>query len=339
MKKEKKEKKVKQSKEKKQNGKFKDGFIIFIMLAATVALSVIGISAYADGSDKTDESTTVATTWNEEQEVIQSTEAAPQTTEATAAETTTKTEKATEKETTKKAEEKVTEKEKEETTKAPETTEKQEKDETEEILAAISDGINSLKASDANFTGIKTQDISVQLTTCSVPALTGLINKVIEIFTGEETFTYEFVNGVAEDPEGSDPISSSKAIPPTDKPFTLTKEGVASAKKEKDGDNTVYTIVVVAEKSTLADPRPPHHNAAGDTFDLSELDIPTGEITKADFEYPGATVSVTVDKDGKVIRYHEHLDMKGVGEGNAIGINASGEMEGYIDETWDIQWK
>lgn len=209
----------------------------------------------------------------------------------------------------------------------------------EEILKAVSDAINSLKASDASFVGVKTQDIHVELTDCSAPSLTGLINKVVSLFTGEETYTYDFTNGVADDPEEKGTISSNKAIPPTEKPFTLTKEGIASAKAEKEGENTVYTIVVVAEKSTLSDPRPPHHNAAGDTLDLSAINIPTGEITKADFEYPGATVSVTVDKDGKAVKYHERLEMKGVGEGKALGITASGEMVGYIDETWDIKWK
>ena len=63
-----------------------------------------------------------------------------------------------------------------------------------------------------------------------------------------------------------------------------------------------------------------------------------GEVTKADFEYPGAQISVTLDGEGKVVEYHEHLDMKGTGEG-ALGLTASGSMEGYIDEKWSIEWK
>ena len=64
-----------------------------------------------------------------------------------------------------------------------------------------------------------------------------------------------------------------------------------------------------------------------------------GKITDSEFNYPGATVTVTYDKDGKVIGYSEHLDMNGMGKGEAFGISASATLEGYIDESWEIVWK
>lgn len=219
-----------------------------------------------------------------------------------------------------------------ETTAAP-------KDEKQEILDAVAKGINSLKDPSASFKGTKTQVLSITLVDCSMPKATGIVNKVLDFFAGEEVFEFDFTDGTATDPETGDPITSAKAIPPTDKPFTLTKEGIAEAKKEIQGDNTVYTIKLVPESSTLEDPRPPHHGGACDTLDFSAFSLPLGEVTKADFTYPGATVSVTLDKSGKIVRYHERLDMSGVGEGRALGLTASGTIDGYIDETWDIVWK
>lgn len=64
-----------------------------------------------------------------------------------------------------------------------------------------------------------------------------------------------------------------------------------------------------------------------------------GEITKADLSYSGAVVSVTVDKNGNVVAYHERLEISGTGEAAAIGMTGGGTVEGYIDETWSIQWK
>lgn len=209
-----------------------------------------------------------------------------------------------------------------------------------DILAEVAKGINSLKSDTASFTAVKKQLISIDLIECSVPLLTGPINTVIDFFEGEEMIEYDITNGKGPNPEKSgEETVVNHEIPPTDKPFTLTLDGVAEAKAEKTEKGTLYTVKVVPETSTLANPRPPHHNAACDTLDFSTFELPVGELTKVDFEYPGATVSVLVDASGKTIQYRERLEMKGVGEGNAIGISGSGSMEGYMEEVWDIQWK
>ena len=209
----------------------------------------------------------------------------------------------------------------------------------QEILKVVADGVNALKAENATYKGVKSQNLSIDLTECSVPALVGVANTVIDLFEGEEVLEYNFENGKAFDPEDEVEITAAEAFPPTGKPFSLTDvNGVAEAKTEKDGDNTVYTVVLVAETSTLEDPRPPYHDSACDTLDYSTFELPMGQITKADFEYPGATVSITLDKDGRVVGYHERLNMAGVGEGTAIGLTASGRMEGYIDESWVISY-
>ncbi len=219
------------------------------------------------------------------------------------------------------------------------TTQKKEPDK-EEILAAINEGINSLKSDTASFTAVKKQVISIDLLDCSVPALTGAINTVVDFFEGEEVIEYDITNGKGPNPEkkGEETVVNHE-IPPTDKPFTLTIDGVAEAKAEETDRGTLYTIKVVSETSTLENPRPPHHNAACDTLDFSTFSLPLGELTKVDFEYPGATVSVIVDASGKPVQYRERLEMKGTGEGNAFGISGSGTLEGYVDEVWDIQWK
>ena len=209
-------------------------------------------------------------------------------------------------------------------------------DEKEEILKVVADGVNALKASDASFKGHKVQNINIQLVDSSVPYMNDFVNSIIKAFVKEEIFDYDFTNGVADDPESDGTVDTINTFPPGDKPFELTKEGVASATKTVDGENTV---LIVPEKSTLENPRPPHHNAGADTLDLSSVEIPIVTITKVDFDYPGAEISVTVNPEGEVVGYHEHLKISGTGEASGLGISGYGTIEGYIDEKWDIDWK
>lgn len=221
---------------------------------------------------------------------------------------------------------------KEEPTVKPDTSESK-----EEILRKVVDGVNSLKASDASFKGTKDQYIDIRLTDCSVPQVTGLINGVLERFLGEEKLEYDFTNGVSKNPEGGDDITSMDAIPPSFIEFGLTADGVANAYVTKDGANTVYTVEVVAEDSTLGE-KPYHHSKACDVMALETLNIPA-KITRADYTYSGTKISVTYNAEGRVAEYHEYFDMYGEGEGGAMGVTATLTLEGYFDETWYIEWK
>ena len=219
-----------------------------------------------------------------------------------------------------------------------EATEKNDTSESKEaILKKVVDGVNSLKASDASFKGTKDQYIDIKLTDCSVPQVTGIINGVLERFLGEEKLEYDFTNGVSENPEGGDDITSMEAIPPSFIEFGLTAEGVSDAYVTKDGENTVYTVEVVAEDSTLGE-KPYHHSKACDVMALETLNIPA-KITRADYTYSGTKISVTYNADGKVVEYHEYFDMYGEGEGGAMGVTATLTLKGYFDETWYIEWK
>lgn len=219
------------------------------------------------------------------------------------------------------------------TTAVPET------DEAEEALRVITESMALIKSDKANFKGHKVQNIDIKLVDSSMPSMNDFVNGIIKAFVKQEVYDYDFTNGVSEDPENGGTSKSDSIFPPGDIAFSLKKEGVASAEIRKEGENTVYSVTLVAETSTLENPRPPHHNSAADTLDLSSVEIPLATITKADFEYPGATVAVTLDGDGKIVGYYERLPMSGTGEAKALGLSGYGTIEGYLEENWDIQWK
>ena len=209
----------------------------------------------------------------------------------------------------------------------------------QEILNIIANGINSLKSSDASFVGHKVQTLDMELTECSVPGFSGIVNSIIDMFVETEIYDFDFTNGKGYDPENKKDVTSLEAFPPEGRNFALTVDGIVSATKEVQGDNTVYRVKLKSEKSTKDNPKTLYHENACDTLDLSGFNLPIGEITRADLDYPGAIVGVTVDKYGKVIEYYERLEFIGVGEAAAAGMSGSGKIEGYVDETWTIEWK
>ena len=209
----------------------------------------------------------------------------------------------------------------------------------QEILNIITNGINSLKSSDASFVGHKVQTLDMELTECSVPGFSGIVNSIIDMFVETEIYDFDFTNGKGYDPENKKDVTSLEAFPPEGRNFALTVDGIVSATKEVQGENTVYRVKLKSEKSTKDNPKTLYHENACDTLDLSGFNLPIGEITRADLDYPGAIVGVTVDKNGKVIEYYERLEIIGVGEAAAAGMSGSGKIEGYVDETWTIEWK
>ena len=171
----------------------------------------------------------------------------------------------------------------------------------QEILNIITNGINSLKSSDASFVGHKVQTLDMELTECSVPGFSGIVNSIIDMFVETEIYDFDFTNGKGYDPENKKDVTSLEAFPPEGRNFALTVDGIVSATKEVQGDNTVYRVKLKSEKSTKDNPKTLYHENACDTLDLSGFNLPIGEITRADLDYPGAIVGVTVDKNGKII--------------------------------------
>lgn len=311
-------KKAGKAAEKKMSSADKKGFLIVVALVvAALALSFNFISVISTSHSSKDSQTTSST-------------AEQTTTDAPASITATTQAPVSEQETTaNKNDDTPTEP----SSPLPQTDEKQ------EILDIITEGINTLKSSDASFVGHKVQVLDMELTECSVPAFAGVVNKVMDMFIETEVYDFDFTNGKGIDPENKVETTTMETFPPVGKSFTLTVDGVAEATKEQQGENTVYRVKLKAEKSTKENPKTQYHENACDTLDLSTFNMPIGEITKADLEYPGATVGITLDKNGRVIGYYERLDIIGTGEAAAIGMTGGGTVEGYIDETWTIQWK
>ncbi len=208
----------------------------------------------------------------------------------------------------------------------------------EQIVEKMNSYMAQLKA-EQNMSAHKYELIQVNVVDCSVPSATGTINNVVQgvIGDGPEEVTINFSGGQGVNEDG-ETVSPFDAIPPSSKEFKITPEGVLQAKAEKQGDNTVYTVVLVSEKTTAASPVPVHNTTAIGYLDIMSIDLPGVTISTADMEYPGSEVSITVDSQGKVVNLVNKLPMKGYGEAKLGPIPGNATFEGSLDEKWDFTY-
>lgn len=210
---------------------------------------------------------------------------------------------------------------------------------TDEILRDVGNAINTLKQT-PNFTALRRLQVVVQVVDCSVPsaidAINGVISDVTSVAVPEETIV--FTNGNAVNSKGEQ-LTPFAAVPPENNSFTLTSAGVASARAEKQGDNKVYYITLNPESTTAESPIPVHNSGSLGFLNIESLGLPSiVKITRANMNYPGSTMQVTLDKDGKLIYLKNYLPMTGDGEAKVGALGGSAKFEGYLNEEWSIAY-
>ncbi len=195
--------------------------------------------------------------------------------------------------------------------------------------------------SEQNMTAVKKENITVNLTELSISAAKSIVNTIISNLVGDgpTEVTYTFSGGQASDPENNgNMVTPNDVIPPTSKAFSLTSAGVKEGKAEKIGDNTVYTLILVEESTTLDNPEPTHNAVAIGYLNLGGIDVSPAKLTKADMHYPGSTVVVTVDANDKVIGLKNELPMTGDGEAEVWSMTGSASFEGALNEEWTFSY-
>lgn len=213
----------------------------------------------------------------------------------------------------------------------------------DQVIEWINYYVNLVK-SEQNMTAKKTETIKVNVDDCSAPSLTDTVNGIVESLVGDggETFTYTIANGAVsstDDPEASTSDTPFSLVPPTNKKFVVSKEGIVDAKAEVDANgNVTYTVILAAESTTLENPEPFYNATAIGYLNLAGLNIPIAKINKADMQYPGSTVSVTVDSNDKVIKLYNKLPMSGKGEASIGWISGTADFSGALDETWEFTY-
>lgn len=215
-----------------------------------------------------------------------------------------------------------------------------------EVIAAAKKAIDAVKTQQ-NMTAVQTENIQITVNDCSVSRLTSLVNSIVQRFTGEKSATYKFVNGQATGvrPDGKEVedegvVSPTQVIPPKNRTFDITEAGVTEATAKKNGSDTVYTIKIKEESTTLQNPVPQFNSAAIGYLDLSKISdkINGAEITEANMHYPGSSVTATVNGDGKLVKLELYLPMDGYGAASLKVVKGNASFSGSQTETWTFTY-
>ena len=206
-----------------------------------------------------------------------------------------------------------------------------------EVAAAYNKAINEYKAFTGTVTTKKTETVDIQAKDLPA-AIEGVVNGVIKNFAGTTTNEFVFTNGV--DPEGRKPADK---IIPGGRDAAVTEAGLVegTAVANPDGGYTLK-LKFVAETSgydgTNTTSEPTHHMGAMDPLNLATLKIDPIKINSAEMTYPGATTELTVDAQGRIVKLHNLLPLEGSGSGGVGPINATINIGGSMDSTWEMTY-
>lgn len=205
-----------------------------------------------------------------------------------------------------------------------------------EIVAAYNKVVNEAKAYTGKVTLKKHDIINVQLK--DLPSIAEkIITPVITKLTTTNPEEYVFEGG--KDVNDPNRFVSHKIVP-GGRDVAVQEAGVANATASAtpDGGYTM-SITFIAETSTFdgtsTTSEPTHHKTAMDPLELGSLDLGPISISNADLSYPGATMTATVDAQGRLVKLEQKLPLEGTGTGKA-GIELTLKLAGSMDGTYEL---
>lgn len=204
------------------------------------------------------------------------------------------------------------------------------------ITKAYNKAINDLRAFQGTVTLKKTETVDIKAK--DIPkAVEGVVNGVVQNFLGTTENTYVYNGGYD---ENGGPLG--ERIIPWGRDACVTPNDITSCKVTENADGG-YTIEMtfLAESVTFdgtTSAEPVHHKTAMDPLNLATLDISPLEIFSAEMNYPGATVQLTVDSQGRIVKLHNYLPLNGTGNGGYKVIKLTLGLEGSMDSTYEFTY-
>lgn len=206
-----------------------------------------------------------------------------------------------------------------------------------EIAAAYNKAINDAKHYTGKVTLKKHDIINVGL---ADNAASSIINPVIQKLTKTEPQEETFDGGKGTADNTRELIRW--IIPGGGREAALQEAGIASASATANADGG-YTMVItlVSEDSnfdgTQNTSNPTHHESIMDPLNLGSLDLGDAiKITNAALHYPGATMTATVDAQGRLVKLEQKLPLEGTGEGKAAFVPVSLQLSGSMDGNYEF---
>ena len=204
-----------------------------------------------------------------------------------------------------------------------------------EICAAYNKAINAAKKM-KNGTMHKVGTVNLVCTDCSIAFLQSTVDTLLQSFTTPTDRTITVKNGVARDQDGNVTDLSAR-ITPSGRDCALKTSYIAAASAKATSDGYKIAIRLKTEQSTFDGTNtvvPVGHNSCLDPLNLATLELPASAgITEATMIYPGATLSASVNRSGKLTKLAIRLPIEGTGTGK-LGVTLSLSIKGEMNESY-----
>ncbi|MCM1543816.1 MAG: hypothetical protein NC110_00815 [Ruminococcus sp.] len=211
----------------------------------------------------------------------------------------------------------------------------------EDIVAKYNELINGMKSNPGTVKLHKTSNTVINVT--DAPAMKDQINKIVQGLVKPSDTMYTFTgNGSmgTEDTNNNAECDMKNIITPGGRDVALKAEGVKDATCTPSGDGYTMTINLIEETSSFNGTdtvNPVHHESCLSPLNLATLDISPAKISEANMTYPGATLILNVDGQGRLAKYETKLPMSGSGSGKLV-VSLSVGLEGSMDEVYEFTY-
>lgn len=208
----------------------------------------------------------------------------------------------------------------------------------EEVASAYNEVINSLKE-EQNLIITQSDDVTFEITDCSVSAVKSIMNTFIDDFISDESVTYDFTNGVT-----SDGATVTSVIYPSDRLACVTASDlvVGTATATAEGGYILHLQIVeeyISTDGTNIQEPPSHYTTLDIISNLPLLDDAPIEIANVDAYFSGAIIEVTVGADSKVQSIYAYQPLEGTGSGEITIFTVEVSMGGTVESTFEISYK
>lgn len=203
---------------------------------------------------------------------------------------------------------------------------------TYEILSKMTAAINQTKAYKGNLAVHHSESFTANITECTGGAIGQRVaNSLVSAVVKPTDQTLNFSNGMAITNEGE----QTQILLPKNGQFSLSADGIKSAKAYQEGNLTVLMVTLVQENVDQV--KVPQHNSKSIGYlDPGSVDLMGMTINSGEIQYLGSSIMVKINPQGYVTYARYTIPLHVYGEGSKGSLSGYAVFDGEQTEIWEL---
>ena len=203
---------------------------------------------------------------------------------------------------------------------------------TYEILSKMTAAINQTKAYKGNLAVHHSESFTANITECTGGAIGQRVaNSLVSAVVKPTDQTLNFSNGMAITNEGE----QTQILLPKNGQFSLSADGIKSAKAYQEGNLTVLMVTLVQENVDQV--KVPQHNSKSIGYlDPGSVDLMGMTITSGEIQYLGSSIMIKINPQGYVTYARYTIPLHVYGEGAKGSLSGYAVFDGEQTEIWEL---